>query len=1050
MIAWFTRNDVAANLLMLSILLLGTYSLATRIPLEVFPTFGANIISVNVSLRGSTPEESEQSVTIRIEEAIQDLEGIKKISSRSSEGSSNVTIEVDDDYDPRELLNDVKTRVDAINTFPGEAEKPVISLALRTREVITVSVAGNFTEKEIRQQAERVRDDLLGIAGITQLELDDVRDYEISVEVSQDRLRQYGLRLSDVAEAINSSSLDLSAGNVKTSGGEVLIRLKGQAYLRPDFENIVVTTNRDGSIVRVGDLANVRDAFTEDPIQTRFDGRPAAMIEVYRVGNQSAIDVASKVKQYVAEQQARLPQGMELATWRDDSKVVEGRLNTLVSNALQGGILVMILLTLFLRPAVAAWVFVGIPVSFMGAFIVMPFAGISLNIMSLFGFILVLGIVVDDAIVTGENIYRHLKTNPNSEQAALLGTKEVAAPVTFGVLTTISAFVPLLLAEGQAGVFFVNMAGVVVPILIFSLIESKFVLPAHLKHLKYRRESDHGMLMRWQHKIANGFEDFVLRYYRPVLNFCLANRYATIATFLGLFILLSTTMASGWLRFIFLPHIPAEQISVSLAMPSGTPFEVTDRHIEKMANAALQLKEKYRDKKTGESLIQHVYATTGSGGGGRKDTNYGRVRFEMIPAEERHTRVSNPELVSEWRDLIGPIPGAEEISFRSEIAHIGNPIEIQLRGNDGHHLRDVGDKLKDKLATHAGVFDIKDSMTDGKEELRIRLKPEAYVLGLTESDVIRQVREAFYGYEAQRIQRGRDDVRIMVRFPREERSAIANLQDFRIRTADGRSIPVAQVAELIPGESPTAIYRNDLKRTLTVTADVNKNVANMTVINASLGELLDNLLIPYPDISYRFEGEAREQAESFESLAYGLAFVLFAIYTLLAIPFKSYSQPLIVMSIIPFGTLGAFVGHWILGMDLSLFSLFGLLALVGVVVNDSLVLVDFINRQRREHGVPVLQAIQTAGVVRFRPVMLTSLTTFFGLLPLLFETSTQAQFLKGTAASLAFGILFATFITLLLVPVNYLIAWELKQWFKNRGHRVKSELNSSQGDATPP
>ncbi len=1037
MIAWFTRNHVAANLLMVSLLFLGILSLQTRIPLEIFPTMGSDRIAVDVSLRGSTPEEAEQAVAIRVEEAVQDLEGIKKISSRSSEGSASVEIEVETGYDPRELLNDVKTRVDAINTFPAEAEKPVISLDIWTRDVISVSVAGNLSEKEIRQQAERVRDDLLSIPGITQVELDDVRDYEIAIEVPQDRLRQYNLQLSQVANAVNNSSLDLSAGNVKTSGGEVLIRLKGQAYNRPQFENIVVATNPDGSIVRVGDIATVKDAFTEDPMRSRFNGRPAAMIEVFRVGNQSAIDVATKVKDYVAEQQDRLPRGLEISTWRDKSSIVKSRLETLSTSALQGGILVLALLTLFLRPSVALWVFIGIPVSFMGAFIAMPFFGITLNQMSLFGFILVLGIVVDDAIVTGENVYRHLQNAEDGEYAAIQGTKEVAAPVTFGVLTTVAAFIPMAMIEGPRGVLFQNIAVVIIPILLFSLIESKFVLPAHLKYLSVGKNRSSNRFSQWQQNFANGFEQSILRYYQPLLTRCLKNRYATISVFIGILLLVIALIASGWTRFVFFPRIESETITVSLVMPTGTPFDVTDRHIEHITDAAITLQNTFRDPETGESIVMNILSSTGNAGRGQRGTGNGRVRLEIVPPEERHLQTSNREIVSEWRRLIGEIPGAEEIAFRSELMHIGNPIDIQLSGNNSVELQQVSELVKQQLTKHEGVFDISDSMAEGKQELRIQLKPQAYALGLNESDVIRQVREAFYGYEAQRIQRGRDDVRVMVRFPLAEREAIANLQDFRIVTSDGRSIPVAQVVELVPGTSPTTIYRNDLKRTLSVIADIDKGVANMTVINADLRAFLDDVLLQYPGVSYSLEGEAREQADSFRSLTFGLVFVLFAIYSLLAIPFKSYGQPLLVMSVIPFGTIGAIAGHWLMGIDLTIFSILGILALVGVLVNDSLVLVDYINQQRRK-GMPPLQAITLAGAARFRPVMLTSMTTFMGLVPLLFEQSTQAQFLIPMAVSLAFGILFATFVTLLLVPVNYFMAWELKQ--KLAGKTVDYQL----------
>ncbi len=1046
MIAWFTRNHVAANLLMVTLLLLGFMSLQLRIPLEIFPTFGADTISVSVSLRGSTPEEAEQSVAIRIEEAIQDLEGIEKISSRSSEGSSSVTIEVDSGYEPRELLNDIKSRVDAINTFPAEAEKPIISLAIRTREVITVSISGDLSEREIRQQAEKVRDDLLQIPGITQLELDDVRDYEIAVEVSQDRLRQYNLRLSQVADAINASSLDLSAGNVKTKGGEVLIRLKGQAYDRPQFENIVVATQRDGSIVKVGDIATVKDAFAEDPMNTRFNGQPAAMIEVYRVGDQSAIDVADKVKNYVAEQQSKLPVGLELNTWRDKSTIVKGRLQTLASSALQGGILVLGLLTLFLRPSVAIWVFVGIPVSFMGAFLVMPFFDITLNQMSLFGFMLVLGIVVDDAIVTGENVYRHLQQSDDGLNAAIKGTQEVAAPVTFGILTTVAAFIPMTLIEGPRGILFQNIAVVIIPILIFSLIESKFVLPAHLKYIKLGKKRSDSRLSRWQQSVATGFEQFVLRRYQPMLQRALKHRYLSLSIFVGVFILIFAIVSSGWIRFVFFPRIESETISVSVSMPTGTPFEVTDGHIEFITQQALALQNRYRNQDTDESIIVNVHSTTGTAGGGRRNSNYGRVKFELLPQERRTdpatAATGNQKIVADWRALIGTIPGAEEVSFRSELIHIGNPINIQLNGNDFKQLRIVADMVKERLNTHTGVFDITDSMSSGKEELRLQLRPEAYALGISESDVVRQVREAFYGYEAQRIQRGRDDVRVMVRFPKEEREAVANLQDFRITTQDGRSIPVAQIVDLVPGLSPTTIYRNDLMRTLNVTADIDKGSVNMTLVNQDIQQYLDGVLLQFPSVGYTLEGEAKEQSDSFRSLLFGLVFVLFTIYALLAIPFKSYSQPLLVMSIIPFGTLGAFVGHWIMGMPLTIFSVLGILALVGVVVNDSLVLVDFINKQRQQMKLSVYDAISSAGAARFRPVMLTSLTTFFGLMPLLFEQSTQAQFLIPMAISLGFGILLATFVTLFLVPINYLIAWEIKQKVTGLFSKIFSARNA--------
>ena len=1025
MIAWFTRNHVAANLLLLVIVLSGLYSLKNNIPIEVFPTVDLEIINVNVSLRGSTPEDTEQSVTIRAEEAIQDLEGIENITSSSSASTSSIRVEVDPRYNSRELLDDIKTRIDAINTFPAEAEKPITSLAIRKREVISVVVSGDLTEREIRQQADKVRDDLFALPSITQIEVTGVRDYEISIEVSSDKLRQYNLTLAQISQAIQNASLDLSGGVVKAQGGEILLRLKHQAYTQAEYENLIVASTNDGSAIKLRDVAKVTDGFVEDATLSRFNGKPSAMIDVYRVGNQSAIEVATTVKKYVTKQQALMPVGLSLDYWDDDSKVVKARLKTLITSALQGGILVLLVLSLFLRPAVAFWVFVGVPVSFMGSFLLMPILGVSLNIMSLFGFILVLGIVVDDAIVTGENIYRHLEMSENGEQAAILGTQEVATPVTFGVFTTVVAFIPMTMIEGFRGALFAQIAWVIIPILIFSLIESKFVLPAHLKHVKVKKTGDN-KFSQWQRNFAKGFEDFILRYYRPALDFCLRNRYTTIAVFLGMLIVIFSLIATGWMRFVFFPSIQSETARFSLTMPAGTPFEVTDKHIKFITQQALVLQQRHIDPITGESIILNINSVSGSG------NNYsGRVRFEISSPEERTLKITNKELTQEWRKLIGDIPGAEQLQFRSEIGHSGDPIDIQFSGNNYQQLNGIAELTKDYLRTVPGIFDIADSMPANSEEIRLQLRPEAYALGLTDNSVIRQVREAFFGMEVQRIQRGRDDIRVMVRFPRSERQSIANLKDLRISTANGDRIPIGQVVDLIPGKSPTKIYRTDLQRTLNVLADMDKETVNMTIVSAGLKEFIDNNIRNFPSVRYTMEGEQKEQSESMGSVITGLGFVFFAIYSLLAIPFKSYLQPLIVMSIIPFGTIGAIIGHWIMGMPLTFFSVLGMLALIGVVINDSLVLVDFINQRRKQSS--VMEAITQAGVARFRPVLLTSLTTFFGLIPLLFEQSTQAQFLIPMAISLAFGILFATLITLILVPVNYLVAYELYQKIKRKG-----------------
>lgn len=1027
MIAWFTRNHVAANLLLISIVLGGLFSLSSKLPLEVFPSFVSDRINISVSLRGSTPEDAEKGVTIRIEEALQDLEGIKQISSRSSEGSSQVSVEVDTGYDERELLADIKSRVDAINTFPADAEKPVIGLIQRKREVIAVTVSSDYNEKETLEYAEQVRDELLRIPAITQVELSGVRNYELAIEVSQDTLRQYDLTLAQISSAIANSSSDISAGNLKTEGGDVLIRSKGQAYRKDEFASIVIKNQADGTIIRLSDIATINDDFEETPVRTRFNGKQAAFIDVYRIGPQSAIEVADAVKNYITSEQANLPQGFYLSYWDDDSEVVKSRIATLTSNALQGGILVLGLLTLFLRPAIAFWVFIGIPVSFMGAFMAMAAFGVTINVISLFGFILVLGIVVDDAIVTGENVYTHLKTAKSGEEAAIKGTQEVATPVTFGVLTTVAAFLPLGFIEGARGAIFAQIPVVVIPVLLFSLIESKFVLPAHLKYIKLRQQKGKGSkLEQLQQRFADGFEHAILKYYQPVLGLALRNKLATVSLFMGVFLIILTMLTSGWTKFIFFPRIPSETVRVNLTFPAGTPFEVTNKYIIDMSDKARELQRKYQDEETGQSIILNILASTGGRGGA---ANSGSVRFEITPAEQRESDIGSRELVKEWRQLIGVIPGAESLTFRAEIGRSSNPIDIQLSGNSITTLQTVAEQIKQRLATYPSVFDIADSMSDGKEELQIELTEQGLALGLNRVDVSRQVRNSFFGVQVQRIQRGRDDVRVMVRLPIDERRSVADLKDILIQTPNGGRVPLSHVATLVPDQSPSTITRIDRYRTLNVSADVEKTDTNMTVLQADLKTYLDELVQQYPGVSHSLEGEAKEQRESFGSLLWGMVFVFFVIYGLLAIPFKSYLQPLVVMSIIPFGMIGAVIGHWIMAMELTIMSLLGMLALIGVVVNDSLVLVDFINKKRSE-GLDLMEAVKTAGVARFRPVMLTSLTTFIGLMPLLFEKATQAQFLIPMAVSLGFGIIFATFITLLLVPVNYMLMERFQGWFK--------------------
>ena len=995
--------------------------MATRITLEVFPEFELDVVTIEMSYRGATPSEVEEGIVVKIEEAIQDLVGIEKISSEAREGRGTVTVEIKDGYEPRELLDDIKNRVDAISTFPVETERPLFSVAKGRREVINVVVYGDLPERQLRQLGERVRDDLTGLPRITQVDMVGVRPYEISIEVDNVILQEYGLTIGAVANAVRQSSLDLPAGALKTAGGEILLRSKGQAYVKKDFENIAVIHDETGVRLTLGEIAVINDGFEEEPLFSRFNNEPCVMLDVYRVGDQNAIELADSVKEYVNNVRNELPPGVKIETWRDRSKIVAARLNTLLKSASQGGVLVILILAMFLRISVAFWVCVGIPISFAGAIALMPEIGVTVNIVSLFAFILVLGIVVDDAIVTGENIFNHLQKTTDGTRAAIDGTLEVALPVTFGVLTTVIAFLPIAMIGGRLGPIFSQIPLVVIPVLLFSLVESKLILPAHLKHIRIKGEPNpQNVIMRVQQRIADSLVHFVHTVYQPVLSAAMRCRYVTMSIFLGFSICVISLVVAGNIRFVFFPRIESEVARATLLMPIGTPLEITASHIDRIADAADTLRSKYVDEESGQQIIKNILATYGSTGGQRGRSHVGRVTFEIIPPEERRLPVTSSQLVQEWRKEIGSIVGSRELTFRAEIGRQANPIEIRIAGNNFYALNDVAQKTQSYLAGLEGVFDITNDYEEGKQEITLKIKPEAELLGLTMEDLARQVRDGFFGREAQRIQRGRDDVRVMVRYPAAGRQSLGDLEAMHVRTSAGVEVPFSHLAEATVGKSSSTINRVDRRRTINVIADVNKEEADITGINQKIESFMDTIIKEHPGIAYSMEGEAREQRETFAGVLIGLAFVLFIIYALLAIPFKSYIQPLIVMSAIPFGVVGAIIGHMIMGMSLSIFSVFGMLALAGVVVNDSLVMVDYVNRRRLE-DMDTTDAVRTAGVARFRAILLTSLTTFAGLMPLIFEKSTQAQFLIPMAVSLGFGILFATFVTLLLVPINYLI-----------------------------
>jgi multidrug efflux pump subunit AcrB len=1043
LIAWFARNGVAANLLFFGIIFAGLIT-ASTIKREIFPELASDIITISVIHPGASPEEVEESICIPIEEEIHDLEGIKEVKSTAVEGVGSVTAELLPGTDSRQLLEDVKTRVDAIEVFPEEAEKPVIQEIILRRQVIDIAVWGEADEVSLKELGQQVRDEVTNLPSITHATLSSVRPYEISIEVSEADLRRHGMTFDQVAQAIRRSSLDLPGGLIKTDGGEILLRTKGQAYRREDFEKVVLLSRPDGTRLTVGDVATVVDGFAETYQSARFNGKSAVLIKVFRVGDQDPIQIANTVKEFVAEAGNRMPEGIALTTWLDRSVYLKSRQDLLIRNGRAGFVLVFLVLALFLRLRLAFWVTLGIPLSFLGALWLMPAIGVSINLISLFAFIVVLGIVVDDAIVVGENVYRYQEKGGNPLQAAIRGAQEVSIPVMFGVLTTVAAFVPLLLVSGTMGKIWQVIPMIVIPVLLFSLVESKLILPAHLSH--YSRERDlkqrgglPGLWRRFQTWLHGKLTAFVHQVYRPSLERGLRWRYATISLFIAAFLLVVGLVGAGVVRFIFFPRVESDYVIVNLRMPNGTPIDVTSDAVSRLERVALDIQEDLngREGSAEGGTIKHVLATVGeqpnqamqswdsSSSSLFSGSHMGEINMELALSEDRS--ITTREIANRWRQETGPIPDAVELTFSSSLMHIGDAIDVQLSGRNVEELRGFAEALKRRLVDYPGVLDITDSYRSGKQEIKLQILPAAEALGLTLSDLARQVRQAFYGEEVQRIQRDRDEVKVMVRFPEDDRRSLAGLENLRIRTPTGIEVPFYKVARAEMGRGYAVIQRTDRRRTINVIADVDQAEGDANAIVSDLkASVLPGLLGDFPGVSFSFEGEQREQRQSMAELGRGFIMAIFMIYVLMAIPFRSYIQPFIVMTAIPFGLVGAVLGHLIMGKELSILSIVGMVALTGVVVNDSIVLVDYINRQRRE-GVPLTTAIREAGTVRFRPILLTSMTTFAGLTPIMIEKSLQAQFLIPMAVSLAFGVLFATFITLMLIPCSYMVLEDLKR-----------------------
>ncbi|NNJ79120.1 MAG: efflux RND transporter permease subunit [Xanthomonadales bacterium] len=1024
LINWFARNSVAANLLM-AILLVGGFATVLTIKKEIQPRIETNFISINVPFLGATPADAEEGVVIKIEESIQDIEGIEEIVSTAGRGFGRVQVEVNADYEVTEVMDQVKNRVDAISTFPENTEKPVISRTQFQQQVVMVTVYGDVTERSLKEFAKQVRNEVVTLPGVTRAEILGSRPYEISIEVSEFTLQSYGMTLSEVAQAIRRGSLDLSAGAIRSDSGDILVRTKGQAYIGRDFENIVVRTNPDGTRVLLKDIALIRDAFVESERFAEYNGKPAITIRVLSVGDQSELDISATVQDYVDRKSANVPDQISLAAWADVSYYLKGRLDMMVKNLIMGAALVFLILALFLRLKLAFWVMVGLPIAFMGAFFLMPTLDVTVNMLSLFGFILVLGIVVDDAIVIGESAYTNMRAKGHSVDNIVEGVMKVAVPATFGVLTTIAAFLPILLVTGISGQFFAAIGWVVILCLAFSLVESKLIQPAHLAHMKVKHyEKDtHNHFIRFQRFFSEGLHKVIDDHYAPFLKKALEHRYLTLSLFISMLILSIGLLAGGILRFVFFPDFTSDFLQVQLEMTEGTPANETHDALRRVTEALWEIDRQVSEDQGVESgaAVQSVMAFANN------DTS-GQIITELV--KENNDVIEGPEVLRRWREQVGIIPGIKTLGFEGATGPGGGPsVSLQLIGSNIEQVGRAANDLEERIRRYEGVFDVRNSYERGTPEIKLNIQPEAESLGLTLSDLARQVRAGFYGEEVQRIQRGQDEVRVMVRFPRDERDSVGYLDNMRIRTPDGGRVPFHAVAAVERSESPTTIRRYDRERAVRISAEVDKENYEPGKITADILEKeLPEVLASYPGVRHRLSGASQSQQEVQRDLITGAAFALFLIYALMAIPLRSYSQPLIIMSVIPFGTIGALVGHLILDIQVSLMSFFGIIALAGVVVNDSLILVDFVNRERRL-GVPLYQAVTDAASKRFRAILLTSLTTFFGLIPIVLEKSLQAQIVIPMAASLAFGILFATVITLFLIPSLYIILDDFRNWW---------------------
>ncbi|MGB1139776.1 MAG: efflux RND transporter permease subunit [Halioglobus sp.] len=1034
-IAWFAHNPVAANLLMLIIIAVGLGS-AFSIQRAMFPKFDIDVIWIDAPYPGAAPEEVEQGIVLKIEEAISDVDGIKRVESNSMQSMATMLIEPHEGTNLQRLLNDIQNRVDAIPHFPEEAERPVISQPEIRFPALTLQLSGDIGERSMKALADSIRREVLTYPEVSAAEVVGARDYEIAIEVSEQLLREYHLTLGEVANIISASSLDLPGGSVQTDNGEIMLRTVGQAYVQQDFEGIVLRTFPDGTRLYLSDIATVRDGFTDNSGFAAFNGRYSLGVNVFAFGDQDIIETADAARAYAEERSLSLPDGVRMDVWSDSTYYLKGRLGMMVDNLAMGALLVFIILALFLEIKLAFWVMLGIPVCFLGAMAVIntPYIDATLDMISLFGFILVLGIVVDDAIIMGESAYAEQEVHGHSIQSVVDGVYRVATPATFGVLTTIVAFAPTLFIDGMFGAFPKACGWVVILCLAFSLVESKWILPAHLAHSKPARNRFLVSIDHIQEAVNRALKNFVEYRYQPFIKRCIRNRYTTIGVFVSALVLSVGLLAGGVIRIVLAPEIPGEFLSVELRMSQGVPEERTQEAVRQITSALREVEQEYqRESGTEDRLVSHMASYI-------FNRINGRIDVELTKEDQRS--LNTQQIQERWNAAVGNLHGAEVFAISSvDGPKFGAAIAFDLMHNDFDTLREASNELEEALRHYTGLYDIRNGASDTSDEFHLDILPEAESLGLTRLDLATQVRHAFYGAEAQRVQRGIDEIKVMVRYPRADRENISSLENMYIRTPAGDEVPFNSVAQLDVKQGLLTVTRINYQRAAEVTAEANKRLVEPSKVMADIeNNVLPALMKKYPGLKYGISGSAEEEAKVASSMIVGFGLALFGIYALLAIPTRSYLQPLIIMGVIPFGMIGAIFGHWVTGYALSMMSLMGVIALSGVVVNDSLIMVDFVNKAIAD-GTDKMTAVVQSGMKRFRAILLTSMTTFAGLVPMLLEDSLQAQEIIPMAISLAFGIVFATVITLLLIPSLYMILDDLNTWWQGR--------SAESGDDTP-